>query len=100
MGGRALLGVHGGEAAWGVVGQPRTRLRAEGLLCFCELQAHASPSASLLLAAMDFASSPARESRPTSALWACAAWCRPKTESIPARMPCRSSAWLTAFFVR
>ena len=41
-------------------------------------------------------SSPASESPDTSALCACATWCRPNTESIPGRSPIRSSHWLTA----
>ena len=42
------------------------------------------------------ASWPASESEPVSALWACARWCSPKTLSMPALRPIRSSAWLTA----
>ena len=45
---------------------------------------------------MPRASSPASESPDTSALCACATWCRPNTESIPGRIPIRSSHWLTA----
>src|SRR6266536_3850874 len=45
---------------------------------------------------MPRASSPASECPDTSALCACATWCRPNTESIPGRSPIRSSHWLTA----
>ncbi|SLH69763.1 Uncharacterised protein [Mycobacteroides abscessus subsp. abscessus] len=48
---------------------------------------------------MERAFMPPSESAPTSALCACAKWCRPNTESMPVRMPIRSSAWLTAFLV-
>ena len=49
---------------------------------------------------MDFASIPASELPASSALWACARWCRPN-DGVHAvsRRPIRSSAWLTAFLV-
>ena len=54
------------------------------------------PRPRLPLIRMPRASSPASGCPDTSALCACATWCRPNTESIPGRSPIRSSHWLTA----
>src|SRR5689334_22599286 len=97
MGDEPVGGVHRRQRLGGYVRrQPGPRLVTEGELVGGEVEVH---PCSLFFCAIDLASRPPRESSDVSALCAWAKWCSPNTESMPARMPCRSSAWLTAFLV-
>src|SRR5699024_2663495 len=97
--GEARCGVHRGQPIGRHVGrEPGPYLVAERCRFGVDVEIH-----QLVLppeSRMDCADCPANESDAVSPLCACAKWCRPKTESIPLRMPIWSSAWLTAFLVR
>src|SRR5699024_5754964 len=89
VGGETFFGVHRGEAGcWHVLGEPRPCFCPKLLLLGGEFEIHYSPACFLIA----FTSILPRESPATSALWACAAWWSPNTESIPERIPMRSSA--------